>query len=315
MKKVILTGGTGFIGRWLIKELIENDVEVIAFVRKLVEDPIIEGTSVEYFNVFSSDKVSQIVYDSEEMISLDAEAVKDVDAFYHLAWGGVSSELKNDWEIQLHNIDLSVKMLDWAHSVNIPKFIAMGTVAEYSFCEGTMDVDAKQTPNDMYGATKTATHYLLETRARLIGMPFIWCVIPSTYGEGRRDNNIITYTIKTLLKGDKPSYGYLTQMWDFLYVAEVARALRFIGDKGLTKKTYAIGSGVYKPLREYIEIIRDSIDPKLELGIGDIPSYSDKVFSSCVSISELTKDTGFEPQVSFEEGIKRTIPYFKTLAE
>lgn len=297
-----MTGATGFIGRWLLRELIRNNVEVIALVRKINEG-----------DDFSSLLVKQIQYDSEEFLSLSAESMGAVDTFFHLAWGGVSTEFKNDIDIQMGNIELSLKMLDWAHDMGVKRFVAMGTVAEYSFCEGTMDVNAKQTPNDMYGAAKTATHYLMETRARLIGMPFIWCVLPSTFGEGRRDNNIISYTIRTLLKGEKPSYGYLTQMWDFLYVEEVARAIYLIGEKGLTGKTYGIGSGVYKPLREYIELIRDEIDSSLPLGIGDIPSYSDKVFSSCVSISELTRDTGFVPQIDFREGIRRTIPFFQNI--
>lgn len=103
-----------------------------------------------------------------------------------------------------------MEMLEYAHLIGAAKFIEICTVAEYSFCESIMDVNAKQTSNDMYGAAKTAVHYLLETRARLLKMPFIWTVIPSTFGEGRRDNNIITYTILSLLRREKPEYGYLT---------------------------------------------------------------------------------------------------------
>ena len=211
----------------------------------------------------------------------------------------------------MDNIKFSMKMMEYAYDIGSEKFIGIGTVAEYSFCENIMDVNAKQTPNDMYGAAKTATHYLLETRARLLKMPFIWTVIPSTYGEGRRDNNIITYTILSLLRKEKPEYGYLTQMWDFLYVKEVVRALRFIGEKGISEKTYAIGSGIFKPLKDYIIKIRDIIDPDLELGIGMKPALSEKVFSSCVSIYDLTKDTGFVPEISFEEGIRKTIDYYR----
>lgn len=298
MNKAIVTGATGFIGSWLVKELIQNNVEVFAIVRNVVSHSD---------EVFDNDLVHQV-----EMANLDSyyRDMENAEVFFHLAWGGVSSELKNDWDIQMNNIDLSVRMLDLAKKLNVGKFIATGTVAEYSFCEDVMDVYAKQTPNDMYGAAKTATHYLLEVRARLIGIPFIWAVVPSTFGEGRRDKNIITYTITTLLKGEKPKFGYLTQMWDFLYVSEVVRALRFIGEKGKADKIYGIGSGIYRPLREYIEIIRDEINPGLELGIGDVPSYSEKVFSSCVSIKELSADTGFVPQVPFEEGIRKTIKYF-----
>ena len=307
MKQVIVTGATGFIGARLVRELIDNDIYVIAPVRDELrareqffggEDPC-DGTHLRL-----------LTYYSEEYESLCSEGLQ-IDAFYHLAWGGVAPEKKNDRAIQVKNIDFALEMLEWADSLKADRFIATGTVAEYTFCEEVMDVYAKQTPNDLYGASKTAAHYMLETWARSLDMPFNWVVIPSTFGEGRRDNNILTYTIRTLLAGERPSYGYLTQMWDFLYVAEVVRALRLIGEKGHAGKIYAIGSGVYKPLREYVEAIRDIIDPKLPLGIGDRPALSDKAFSSCVNIAELTADTGFVPGISFEEGIRKTVEYFK----
>jgi len=299
VKRVIITGGTGFIGSWLTEEMINNKIEVIMLVRdkskcdKLIKDGI---NVVEYY--------------SETYEQLKQSKV-EIDAFYHLAWAGVAPEKKNDRVIQINNIDLAMEMLEYASEIGVKRFIATGTVAEYAFCEDVMDVNAKQTPNDLYGASKTAAHYMLETWARTLNMPFNWIVIPSTFGEGRRDNNILTYTIKTLLAGEKPSYGYLTQMWDFLYVGEVVRALRLIGEKGHYSKCYAIGSGVYRPLRNYVETIRDIINPDLPLGIGDKPSLSDKAFSSCVSIKELTADTGFVPQITFEEGISRTIEYYK----
>lgn len=299
MKKVVITGGTGFIGSWLVKEMINNNIKVILLVRdksKCTENEfreLIEYYSDDYYNLEDHDN--------------------DIDAFYHLAWEGVAPEKKNDRSIQVKNIDLALEMLEYANKVRAKRFIATGTVAEYTFCEDVMDVYAKQTPNDLYGASKTAAHYMLETWARNIGMPFNWVVIPSTFGEGRRDNNILTYTIRTLLKGEKPSYGYLNQMWDFLYVAEVARALRLIGEKGKPGKIYAIGSGIYKPLREYVEIIRDCINPELPLGIGERPELSDKAFSSCVSIKELTDDTGFIPTVLFEDAIRKVIDYYDAI--
>ncbi len=299
MKRAVVTGGTGFIGSHLVRELIKNGTEVIVLVRDASRAKDIFG-----------DDTKIVEYHSEGYDAL-VEDTPSIDVFYHLAWEGVAPEKKNDRSIQIRNIDFAMEMLEYASSLNVGRFIATGTVAEYSFCEDVMDVEAKQTPNDLYGAAKTATHYMLETWARQLDMPFNWVVIPSTFGEGRRDNNILTYTIKTLLKGEKPSYGYLTQMWDFLYVGEVARALYLVGEKGLTDKTYAIGSGDYRPLKEYVTIIRDTIDPSLELGIGDVPAMSDKAFSSCVSIRELSNDTGFIPSVSFEDGIKKTIEYYK----
>lgn len=306
MERVILTGGTGFIGSWLVEELLSHGVDVVVLVRSLER--------AKEKRLFENGRVRLIEYYSQQYQDMLSQKEK-VDVFYHLAWEGVSTEMKNESELQLENIRFSMEMLELANTIKAGRFIATGTVAEYAFSENIMDINGRQTPNDMYGAAKTAVHYMLETQARLLKIPFNWAVVPSTFGEGRRDNNIITYTITSLLRREKPSFGYLLQMWDFLHVKEVVRALWLIGEKGVPDKTYGIGSGVFKPLKDYIIQIRDIIDPSLPLGIGDIPSLSDKAFSSCVSIYDITKDTGFVPEITFEEGIRRTIPYYRAMIE
>ena len=102
-------------------------------------------------------------------------------------------------------------------------------------------------------------------------------------------------------------------MWDFLYVSEVVYALRLIAEKGNKETVYGIGSGQYKPLREYICQVKEIMKSDVELGIGEIPSQNERSFSSCVNIYDLIKDTGFRPRVSFEEGITRTAEFWKEL--
>lgn len=302
MDRVIVTGGTGFIGSWLVDKLINEGIEVIMLVRDL--EKVLKNPE----NIHPLKKI--VPYYSAEYKKLCEEDNK-IDVFYHLAWEGVSTKLKNECELQLNNIRFSLEMLELAQILKVQRFIATGTVAEYAFSEDIINVNGRQTPNDMYGAAKIAAHYMMETRARNLNIPFNWVVIPSTFGEGRREDNIITYTITSLLKGQRPQYGNLLQMWDFLYVKEVARALYLIAKKGKTDVTYGIGSGIFKPLKNYIMQIRDIINPELDLGIGEIPSFSEKTFSSCVSIYDITKDTGFVPEVTFEEGIQRTIAYYE----
>lgn len=212
---------------------------------------------------------------------------------------------------QLDNIPMSIAALKLSNKIGCGRFIATGTVAEYAFCNDIMDVNARQTPNDIYGATKVAVHYYLEVLSRHLNQPFIWAVLPSTYGERRRDNNILTYTIKSLLAGEKPSYGNLEQLWDFLYVGDVVCALRLIGEKGQAGKVYGIGSGQFEALKKYIMQVRDIINPNGELGIGDIPTMNEKTFSSCVNIYDLVKDTGFAPRTRFDKGIVSTIEWMR----
>ena len=152
------------------------------------------------------------------------------DIFYHLGWAGVDGKEKNNISLQLSNIQTSLDMLHLSKFLKCNLFLAAGTVAEYVFNEHVIDFSKKQTPNDVYGATKTSVHYLLEAVAAQLEQDMIWAVLPSTYGEGRTEGNILTYTITTLLEGKCPEYGNLQSMWDFVYVTDVAKAIIKIGE-------------------------------------------------------------------------------------
>ncbi|MCR5770694.1 MAG: NAD(P)-dependent oxidoreductase [Butyrivibrio sp.] len=301
MKNAIVTGATGFIGSWLALELLNAGWGVTIIVRDVnkilpeildnVNCLVIQGD----LNTMKMEKIPSRAYD----------------VFFNLCWSGVSPEKKDDIGLQISNITMALNALTLCKEVGCKLFISTGTVAEYAMTTNVMDLGAKQQPNDMYGAAKVSTHYFLDVQSRKLKQSFIWCVIPSTFGERRIDNNIITYTIRSLLKKEIPSYGKLEQMWDFLYVSDVVRALRMIGERGICGKVYGIGSGQYKPLFEYIKTIRDIINPELKLGIGERIDLSEKAFSSCVNIYDLIRDTGFKPCVSFEEGIRNTIRYWE----
>ena len=84
-----------------------------------------------------------------------------------------------------------------------------------------------------------------------------------------------------------------------------------LAEKGTGGRIYPIGSGIARPLKEYIEIIRDEIDPQLPLGFGEVPYSPKQVMHLCADISGLKEDTGFEPSVSFEEGARRTIAFVR----
>lgn len=298
MERVIITGANGFIGRHLVQEMSRQGVKVTAIVRN---KGVLDGCQDE--------KV--VVVEVTDYAQADLQ-YSSYDAFYHLAWAGVDSKQKNNLSLQLDNISLAISAMQLACRYGCKKFIGAGSIAEYRLCGHLVTCSERQMPADCYGAVKTASFYMLEVLARQMEMPFIWAVLPSTFGEGSEDNNIIMYAIKELLAGRRPRFGPLTQMWDFLYITDVARALRMLGERGIGGKIYGIGSGNYKSLKEYVMEVRDIIDPKLELGIGEF-SDNKGVLSSCMETYDLKKDTGFYPEVTFEEGISRTVEYYKTM--
>lgn len=118
---------------------------------------------------------------------------------------------------------------------------------------------------------------------------------------------MISSVIGALLRREKPALTAGKQMWDYLYTDDAVEVLFCAASAGRDGKTYPIGSGQVRPLQDYIEDLRDSIDPDLPLGFGEIPYGEKQVMHLQADILSLTQDTGRKPKVSFSVGIKKTI--------
>ena len=302
MKKVLVVGANGFLGSRLSVALAERGYQVVALVdKRFPYDTIadIKGIITEEFIL-------------EEIDSLNNSTVfSGIDTLYHFAWAGVNAQARNESEIQVQNIMFGLKVMEFADCHNIKRVIIPGSAAEVSCGNGVITGYETPAPSDMYSSSKVATRYICQTYARQHDIELIWAIITSIYGPGRNDNNLISYVIKNLLEEKKPSTTGLEQMWDYLHVDDLIQALVLLGEKGEGGKIYPIGSGEHKPMRRYVETIRDIINPSLPLGIGDIPYKNpDKIDNQMMDIKELKK-IGFKPLYDFETGINQVIDYFK----
>ena len=118
-----------------------------------------------------------------------------------------------------------------------------------------------------------------------------------------------------LLAGKKPSFTKLEQKWDYIYIDDLIRTLILVAQQGKENKVYVTGSGSSRRMSEYVEIIKNMIDPQAEMGIGDLPYKTNQIDHAITDICTLKEDTGYEPQISFEEGIRRTIDYYRSMEE
>ena len=302
MKKVMVIGANGFLGSNLSKKLASEGIEVVALVAK----------GWDYSSIQGRDHIQCVEFELDTLTDMDNQLfLSGIDTIYHMAWVGVSTTLKNEAETQAKNILYGLSVLEFAQRHGIHRVIVPGSASEYACGHGIINGKNESAPSDLYSASKVATRFLCQTYARQHDMELIWTAITSIYGPGRNDNNLITYAIKTLLKGEKPSFTGLEQQWDYLYIDDLIDALIAIGHKGKGGKIYPIGSGEHRQMNEYVKIIRDAIDPSLPLGIGDLPYKNKTIDNQILDISSLQKDTGFQPKYTFEQGIKNTIDYFK----
>ena len=223
-------------------------------------------------------------------------------AFFHLAWAGVSPEGRNSVEVQLPNIELCLNAARLAHKIGAQRFILPGSTTEYPYSD-IINEQALPCPLNAYGAAKVSARFLCQSLCESLGLPYIYMVITGVYSADRVDNNVIYYTIASLLEGKRPAFTALSQLWDYVHIDDVMLAMKLIAQKGKAGAFYVIGHGDNWPLANYIYAIRDAIDPSAPMGVGEVPYKDGKIPSSCVDLTALRQDTGFEPRIPFSEGI------------
>lgn len=304
MKSAIVTGANGFIGINLIKRLLKENIHIYALV--------LENENLKQ-ELLDCNEISVIRCNLENPDVSGIEIPDNIDVFYHFAWIGVRPEDRKNFYTQYKNIQMTMNCLYLAKLHKVHRFIMPGSTNEYLYSNAEINSKCIPSPCDDYGSTKVALRYLAKQYASDNGIEFIYTVISGIYSEQRRDNNVISYTIDKLLKKERPSLTKLEQKWDYVHIDDAVEALYLIGEKGKDGKLYAIGHGDNQPLSEYIKTISKKIDSTIPLGIGDVPYSSTELPMSCVDLTDLREDTGFETKISFEEGVSRMIANWKQL--
>ena len=296
MKKIVITGATGMIGSSLAKCALDQNMEVLCIVRK---------DSSRLGNLPKSERLKVIFSGQEDYAHLDI--LESYDVFYHLAWDKTFGASRDDTDTQTANIRYTLDAVRLAKRLGCKKFIGAGSQAEYGLVSEPLKSEMRVNPESGYGVAKYTAGKLSRLLCSQLDMQFNWVRILSTYGPADSAHTLIMYTIHELLSGRSPEFTKCEQIWDYLYCDDAARAFLAVGEKGIDGKTYPLGSGNGRKLSEYLEIIRDIIAPDIPLQFGKKDYYPHQPMYLCADISDLTNDTGWKPEISFEEGINTMI--------
>lgn len=302
IKRAVITGPTGAIGRALCAELAANGIEVIAVIRP---------ASARADAIPTHARIRTVECDMSALSRLSELIPEGADAFYHFAWAHTTGAGRNDMQAQLENVRFALDAVRAAHLLGCSVFVGAGSQAEYGRVEGKLSAKTPCFPENGYGIAKLCAGQMTRIECEKYGLDHVWARVLSVYGPGDTRTSMISSVILSLLEGKKPSLTAGEQLWDYLYSGDAARAFRLMAQKGVSGKVYPLGGGSAKPLREYVFALRDAVDPALPLGIGDVPYAPLQVMHMEADISELTADTGFLPTVDFETGIRMTVDAMK----
>ncbi len=323
MKRVVITGPTGAIGRALINEALSKDYEVLAIVHResgradelggIPRCQVLRMDLAEYHNAMDILK--------EQGIRWEVPAEKDPEAiFFHLAWDASYGEGRNDIHHQMQNVNAALEAVTFARELGCATFVGAGSQAEYgrvdraagtAYSDLRLRPDTPTNPETGYGNAKLCAGHLSRYFAEQKGMRHIWARVLSVYGPYDREETLISTAVRRMLQKEDTEFSPCEQMWDYIYSEDAARAFLLAGEKGIDGKTYVVGSGEAHSLRWYVEQIAEITGYEKEIGFGKRPYNEDQVMHLVADISELTKDTGFVPEYSFDQGIRRLVQRFQ----
>ena len=298
---VAITGCTSLIGIELLNVHLSRGDEILAIVR---------ADSIKKDLLPTSQKITIIESDTSSYKTIMNRYKCDL--FYHLAWSKTSINGRDDVTVQADNIKGSLDAVCLAQSWGSKKFVGAGSQAEFGLVSGAMSNEVVANPESAYGISKYAAGRLCRILCQQYNMQFNWARILSVYGENDRPNTLIMYLIDSFLNSRTPELTSCEQIWDYLYAPDAAKALLDIAIKGKDGKTYVVGSGHGRPLKEYVESVINHFGNSASVKFGSKPYPPHQPMELYADLSELTEDTGFTPSYSFDEGIERTVRYCKS---
>lgn len=303
-RKAVVTGASSMIGATLIRQLVSQGTEVLAIIRPRSEKAT---------NIPESPLITCISCDISQLPSFPIwQANQEYDTFYHFAWAGTFGSMRDDAYLQHSNVRCTMDAIALASKLGCATFVGAGSQAEYGpKVNEKLAPDTPTEPVTGYGIAKLEAGRMGRLFAKQLGLRFIWARVLSVYGPLDNPHTLVMSTIRKLLSGEEVHFTKGDQQWDFLYSEDAANAFRLIAESGHDGAVYCVGSGKTILLRDALTYLCQAVDPNQHVVFGDMAYSPDQIMYLCADTVALSNDTGFDVQVSFEDGIQKTIAWCK----
>ena len=334
---LLITGGAGFIGSAVVRHVIENTNESVINVDCLTYAGNTESSST----IAESERYHFVQADI-----CDAQVMADVfekyqpDAVMHLAAEShVDRSIDGPSDFMQTNIIGTLILLEAARSYwsKLPedkksafRFHHISTDEVYGDLEGTDDLFTEETsyePSSPYSASKASSDHLVRAWNRTYGLPVIVTNCSNNYGPYHFPEKLVPHIILNALSAKSlPVYGDGSQIRDWLYVEDHARALYKVVTEGKVGETYNIGGHNEKKNIEVVETLCSILDELKP--ISDNPAFASSAMSHynelisfvtdrpghdvryAIDASKIERELGWVPSESFETGIRKTVEWY-----
>ena len=297
--KVFITGATGFIGSYLLRELLSQGHELLCLKRPTSDLSRLSDLQVHWINTSDDWQTA--------FKSFRPEAV------FNLAWDGVSASDRVIWQKQVQNISFQQNLLDISAECGVKKFIGIGSQSEYGDFEGVIDETFPVNPKTAYAAAKIACLDILKPFCEIHEIEWYWFRLFPLFGLGESDRWLIPSLIKAMCTQESMDLTKGEQRLPYLYVGECAKAiaspLNVQGKSGI----YNVCADNPQPLKTLVTKIKDQINPRFQLNFGALDYRFGQSMLMGSKTDKLAANLYTLDTTSFEARLQETIQYYRNL--
>lgn len=333
MRKLLVTGGAGFIGSAVVRHIINNTGDSVVNVDKLTYAGNLESVKELSAN-------NRYVFEHADICSAASMAElfdkHQPDAVMHLAAEShVDRSIDGPAAFVETNIVGTYILLEAARNYwrNLPdnrkdafRFHHISTDEVYGDLHGTDDLFTETTPyapSSPYSASKASSDHLVRAWHRTYGLPVIITNCSNNYGPYHFPEKLIPLMILNALAGKGlPVYGKGNQVRDWLYVEDHARALYHVVTQGIVGETYNIGGHNEKQNIEVVRTLCSLLEELAPVKPAGVQRYEELItyvtdrpghdLRYAIDASKIEAELGWKPQETFESGLRKTVEWYLT---
>jgi len=304
-KKILVTGGAGFLGSHIVEKLLEKGVP-----RENVFAPLSRN-----FDLRKWENCQKVVAGQDIVIHLAAKV------------GGIGFNQEHPAELFYDNLMMGVQMMEAARQVGVEKFVAIGTICAYPkftqvpFKEEDLWNGYPEETNAPYGLAKKMMLVQAQAYRQQYSFNAIYLLPVNLYGPENsfdpKKSHVIPAIIRKVYEAKKENKNYI-DIWgtgkatrEFLYVEDAADGIILATEKYDKPEPINLGSGIEISIKDLVELICRLMDFKGEIH-WDI-SKPDGQPRRMLDVSKSEKEFGFKAKTDFKKGLKNTIDFFNNL--
>jgi len=329
MKKILITGGAGFIGSHVVTRFINNypnyhiyNLDALTYAGNLENLKNIEAKENYTFlhGDITDEKYIELIfkkYHFDNVIHLAAESHVDRSIISPLSFAKTNI---------LGTMILLNAFKDlWKDNWNNKRFYHVSTDEVYGSlgATGLFKESTSYDPNSPYSASKASSDHFVRSYGETYNLPYVISNCSNNYGQNQFPEKLIPLFINNILKGKSlPVYGDGNYTRDWLYVIDHSIAIDLVFHKGINNETYNIGGFNEWKNIDLVKLLCKQMDKKLSREAGtseklityvkDRPGHD---LRYAIDASKINKDLGWRPTVTFEQGLSKTIDWYLNNAE